>query len=548
MTEKQFSMTSTQIAKVVGTVASPLIVVSELIKNAVDASAKNIDISYDREHNTIAVENDHKGFSIEEIEELYKPGESSKKVGSNLKNEDGMFLTGSKGQGLLSVFSLCEEAEITTAPSDQKVHKVGLNRTRGTVEDSVTDQPFEKYFTRVVLKNVNPETIDYLSSEREVRKLRHICSYLYKSQEVPFPKIQLHISGQEIEKINFSCDFPPMLYDVHFSFQKNSGILSFQCDSSNKSINGNRIVLKKFDIKSLQEKMLNYYGIKETILTSANDFVPVNFDSVPSFEGRVLVYEKKSAGTQLKTYGAGVNVYVNDFALYYYLAEENDWLGLADFSQRKKSTRLKPHNVFGYVNFPSFDENIESLKISNERADFIQDLIYSKLMYLLKGVVMFTILNIDVADKNPEYKQTPKTDPSQLGENNTPTSGNSNSTADNAKEGNACSTNETQKNQVVSDTDLGKNTEEDANAYSPEIAYRPKRNIRKHLEFTKDEGEIINSLRDTNDLGNKIYNVVFELSKLDLQVHRYSIAYLYRTLIERLNNIPFSTPTKSCHG
>ena len=32
MTEKQFSMTSTQIAKVVGTVASPLIVVSELIK------------------------------------------------------------------------------------------------------------------------------------------------------------------------------------------------------------------------------------------------------------------------------------------------------------------------------------------------------------------------------------------------------------------------------------------------------------------------------------------------------------------------------------
>ena len=140
---------------------------SELIKNAVDASAKNIDISYDREHNTIAV-SDHKGFSIEEIEELYKPGESSKKVGSNLKNEDGMFLTGSKGQGLLSVFSLCEEAEITTAPSDQKVHKVGLNRTRGTVEDSVTEnQPFEKYFFRVVLKNVNPETIDYLSSERE---------------------------------------------------------------------------------------------------------------------------------------------------------------------------------------------------------------------------------------------------------------------------------------------------------------------------------------------------------------------------------------------
>lgn len=533
MTKKQFSMTPTQIANVVGTVASPLIVVSELIKNAVDASAENIDIFYDREQKIIAVENDHKGFSIEEIEELSTPGVSSKKVRNNLTNEYGMFLTGSKGLGLLSVFLLCEEAEILTAPPDQKIHKVILNKNRGTVEDTVTDQQFEKYFTKVVLKNVNPETIDLLSSVGEVKKLRHICSYLYKRQDVHFPQMHLHISGQETREINFSCDFPPMLYDVHFSFQKNSGKLSFQCDSSNNAINPNRIVLKNFDLESLQETMLNYYGIKDTILTSANEFVPVNFDGVPSFEGRVLIYEKKSAGSQLKTYGAGVNVYVNGFALYYYLAEENDWLGLADFSQRKKSTRLKPHNVFGYVNFPSFDENIESLKISNERADFIQDTTYSKLMYLLKGVVMFTILNIDVADKNPEYKQTPNTDPSQVGENNTShNSGNCNSTADNAKDGNACSTTEAKINQMASDADLGKNTEEDANAYSPENAYKPKRTIRKHLEFTKDEGAIINSLRDTNDLGNKIYNVVFELSKLDLQVHRYSISYLYRTLIE----------------
>ena len=94
----------------------------------------------------------------------------------------------------------------------------------------------------------------------------------------------------------------------------------------------------------------------------------------------------------MKTYGAGVNVYVNEFALYNYLAEENDWLGLADYSQRKKVTRLKPHNVFGYVNFPEFDENEETLRISNERADFIQDLTFSKVMYLLKGVIMFMIL------------------------------------------------------------------------------------------------------------------------------------------------------------
>ncbi len=528
-------MTSAQIAKVVGTVASPLIVVSELLKNAVDASAKNIDIFYDREHNTIAVENDHKGFSIEEIEALYTPGESSKKVGSNLKNEYGLFLTGSKGLGLLSVFSLCGEAEIITAPSDRKVHKVVLNRTSGTVEDYVTDQPFEKHFTQVVLKNVNPETIDFLSSEKEIRKLRHICSYLYKSQEVPFPKMQLHISGEKAQEINFSCDFPPMLYDVRFYFQKKSKKLSFSCNSPGKSINSKSIVLKNFDMKSLREIMLTHYGIKETISTRTNDpdsSAPANFNEVPSFEGRVLVYENKSAGTKLKTYGAGVNVYVNDFALYNYLAEENDWLGLADFSQRKKSTRLKPHNVFGYVNFQSFDENVESLNISNERADFIQDLTYSKLMYLLKGVVMFIAFNIDVANKKPKRKDTSNADPSKSGENNTHNLGDSNSTADDgtAKEGNACSGSETE--QENSGTGFGKNTENGTDVYSPENAYKPKQNVRKHLEFTDTEGGIINNLQGTNDLGNKIYHVVFELSRLDLQVHRYSIAYLYRALIE----------------
>jgi len=534
-------MTAKQIANVVGTVASPLIVVSELLKNAVDASAKNIDIFYDREHNIIAVENDHNGFSIEEIKALSTPGVSSKKVGNNLTNEYGMFLTGSKGLGLLSVFSLCDEAEIITAPSDQKIYKIILKKLKGTVEDNEIDQQFEKHFTRVVLKNVNSEIIDFLSSEREVRKLRHICTTLYKSQSVPFPKMLLHISGQETRKINLSCTFPPMLYDVRFYFQKDSGELCFQCDSPSKPVNSDSIVLKNFDINSLKETMLNYYGIKDTRLTSANDpdsSVPTNFDEVPSFEGRVLVYANKSAGV-LRTYGAGVNVYVNDFALYNYLAEENDWLGLADFSQRRKATRLKPHNVFGYVNFPCFDENVESLKISNERADFIQDLTYSKLMYLLKGVVMFTILNIDVADKNPKYKQIPNGDPSKSGENNTHNSnahdsGDSNSTADNgtAKEGNACSDSEAKIEQESSDTVFGKNAEIDADVYSPEIAYKPKQTVRKHLAFTRDEGLIINNLKETNDLCNKIYNVVFEMSKLDLQVHRYSIAYLYRTLIE----------------
>lgn len=538
MTREQFNMSPTQIAEFVGTVGSPLIVVSELLKNAVDASATNIDIYYNREERFIAVENDYKGFTIEEIKKLAFPGTSSKKRESYLTNERGMFLTGSKGLGLLSVFLLCEYAEIYTSPADHKVYKIILDKNTGSVEQSETEEVAESNFTKVILKKVEPEIIDFLSSESEVRKLRHICTNLYKSEEVPFPKMRLHISGQDAQEINFWCKFPQALYDVRFRYHKESQELYYCCLSPDKPICEDEVVFAGFDLESMQKIMLEQYGIKETIATRTNETVFSDFSGVPTFEGRILVYERNLAGAQLKTYGAGVNIYVNEFALYNYLAEENDWLGLADYSQRKKATRLKPHNVFGYVNFPTFDENRESLRISNERADFIQNLTFSKLMYLLKGVVMFATFNIDVADKNPKYKDEQHQEQGDSGDG---TSDTAHSSEDKGKDkpGNDAdqdsdydSDSESEKDGSGTGDDSDDKDYDTSGPYSPDNLYKPKRVVQKCLVFTAKDGKIIDALRDTDDLSNKIYNLVFELSKLDLQVHRHSIAYLYRALLE----------------
>ncbi|WP_419026750.1 ATP-binding protein [Intestinimonas butyriciproducens] len=537
MAEQQFVMSSSQIAEIMGTVGSPLIVVSELLKNAVDASAENIDIYYNREEQTIAVENDHKGFTFEEIEKLSHPGTSAKKQATNLTNENGMFLTGSKGLGLLSVFLLCECAEIITAPKDKKIYRIILEKSNGTVEQFVTDQTSDKEFTKVLLKNVDKEIIDFLSSESEVRKLRHICTYLYKKDLVPFPTIMLHIFGQSAQKINFSCDFPSMLYDVHFNYRKETQTVHFNCVSPGKNICQDEVVFDDFQLQKLQEVMLTKYGIKDTIPTRSNELAFSDYTAVPDFEGRILVYEKSLAGAQLKAYGAGVNIYVNDFALYNYLAEENDWLGLADYSQRKKVTRLKPHNVFGYVNFPCFNENEEKLKISNERADFIQDFTFSKLMYLLKGVVMFAIFNIDVADKNPKYKEDPRQENPEPQESDpqrktTPcdgdTEGHAGHDGDDKEAEGAEATYSGSNENGSEDSSRG----DDGTPYSPDNVYKPQRLEQKSLSFTKSESAVIKALINHDDLSNKIYNVTFELSKLDLQVHRHSNAYLYRALLE----------------
>lgn len=532
MAKEQFSMTATQIAEIVGTVGSPLIVISELLKNAVDASAENINIYYNHDDHTICIENDHSGITLDEIEKLSHPGISHKKQDGLLTNERGMFLTGSKGLGLLSVFSLCTHAEIYTAlEKNGIIYKVTLERANGLVERIETSQTAKEAFTKVIMQEVDKEIIDFLSSEREVRKLRHICTYLYKEHDVPFPKIVLHISGQEPNPINFSCSIPPMLFDVHFTYQKENQTLKFYCLSPGKSVCEDEVVFDKFDLESLQKVMLEKYGIKDTIATRTNEITFKEFEKVPTFEGRILVYEKNLAGAQLKTYGPGVNIYVNEFALYNYLSEENDWLGLADFSQRKKVTRLKPHNVFGYVNFPAFNENEESLKISNERADFIQDLTFSKLMYLLKGVALFAIFNIDVADKNPKYKDTLPQEPlSRQDENHeqtpdedtTPQSKGDYDSSDGGEDSTSPS----------SSTSDDETSPSGSGPYSPNSTYRPKKITQKSLLFTEKEGSVFEGLKGTDDLCNKIYNMVYELSKLDLQVHRYSIAYLFRALLE----------------
>lgn len=532
MAKEQLSMTATQIAEIVGTVGSPLVVISELLKNAVDASARNINIYYNRDEHTICIENDSSGIALDEIEKLSRPGISHKKRDGVLTNEQGMFLTGSKGLGLLSVFSLCVHAEIYTAlEKNGKIHKVTLERAAGFVERVETPQTSEEAFTKVIMQDVDEEIIDFLSSESEVRKLRHICTNLYKENDVPFPKMILHISGQEPNPINFSCSIPPMLFDVRFTYQKENQTLKFRCLSPEKPVCGDEVVFDRFDLESLQKIMLEKYGIKDTIATRTNEISFDGFEKVPTFEGRILVYEKSLAGAQLKTYGSGVNVYVNEFALYNYLSEDNDWLGLADFSQRKKVTRLKPHNVFGYVNFPCFNENEETLKISNERADFIQDLTFSKLMYLLKGVVLFAIFNIDVADKNPKYKAASSQEQSQSEQDEGQEHATGGDATPQPKGGyDNPDSDEDSTNPPSSGPDNG--APDSSGPYSPCGTYRPKKITQKSLFFTEKEGLVIEGLKRTDDLCNKMYNMVYELSKLDLQVHRYSIAYLFRALLE----------------
>jgi len=534
--EEHLHIDSASIASLLGTVGSPLIVISELIKNAIDAAADNIKICYNRKSETISVVDDGHGFSLDEIWHLSTPGFSNKKNNGNLTNAKGTFYTGSKGLGILSVFSLCDHLTIQTKSSADGEYIINWSKDTGSYSyEHVLDSQMH-IGTKITLKNIYPQVITLLTSESEIKKLRHISTYLYKHNSLPFPNITLSIDDGIPNSLLFTTELKDMLYDVTFRYDSNTEKLSFQCSAESARINTEEIIIDSFETSKIEELLDHFYNIKETIKTRTND--NVNFrdlegvEGIPSFEGRLLVYEKKTAGGMLKDHGAGVNIYINDFALYNYLSEELDWLGLADFSQRKKATRLKPHNVFGFVNMPNFDETKEQLKISNERADFIQDSIFVKFMYIIKGVIMFMILNIDVAEKNPKYKRQENNKNDDDYDNSQQEEKNSNNTSseDNKNENENSDQNDSEES---NENDYEKDeASEQEESYEPENNFKPQLKKKTSLVFTVSEGKHIDMLKNTDNLGNKIYQTIYELGKLNILYYPYATVCLYRTLIE----------------
>ncbi len=511
MDTTKLSINSEDIPRILGTVGSPLIVITELIKNAYDAAASNILVRYDLDNQRITIKDDGEGFSAEDLEDLSRPGHSRKKTGGFVENARGLFFTGSKGLGILSVFSLCDELIIESHTAESTIF-VKIHKEKGEIESDIHESKNDKKRTLITLVGVAKEYLDLLCSPSEINKLKHISTYLYKKELVYFPTIRLQIQNQVPKDILTSIEFSKMSYDTRFWYESKAQELRFQCLA--EGVPDKVVSITNFEMDSLEKVAFEEYGIENIIKTQMNSTASAlhtsDLGKVPSFEGRILVFEKQFAGAVLKEYGAGVNVYVNEFALYNYLSEENDWLGLADFSQRRKSTKAKPHNTYGFVNFPQFDESVIELEISNERADFIQGVVFHKLMYLLKGVVMFFLFNIDIAKKNPKRKEKPQSD------------------------------------EDTSFSDEGKNRDgdgkragprafgdyEEGGEYTPEPDYKPKYKSEKRLRFTQAEGDYIEEIKDLNNNSRKIYQIISELSALDVQRYRYSVVHLYRTLLE----------------
>lgn len=488
MNSVEIKIEEANIVEVIGNVTSPFVVISELIKNGVDANAKSVTVHIDTLNKQIRVIDNGDGFTIEDILSIGIVAMSSKKRDNFIYNNDGEMLLGSKGLAFYSMFSLGNKIEVKSLNS--KGHKYYFEWEKGKKEfyyDVIDDEDYS-IGTEILIKGIDDDNILLLSSEKELNKFKHIS--LYNFQKKPsIPKVIVVKDDirfdLDVENINrFADEFNSV---VTFNYDNAANTLNYSYEVADKRIKNKIFSINLDDNININDFLMNNYSIKPISLSFddflTNGLVERKEISIPSFEGKWFM-KRDRRNEKFHKFEPGIRLYVNKFALYNYLNKNNDWLQLTNVSQVKKNNNFRQHNVYGYVNFDLFNEMEEGLQISNERGGFIENIHYHKFLDILYKYILYITINIDFAIKNDNFHNV---NVHQGQENNSTATGNKGSA--NQAKANQGYTNQGNTDQVGADqgtTNQGSAEPESAGQIREEIE---KKKILKnsHITITKDE-------------------------------------------------------------
>lgn len=146
---------------ILAAVQSPVIALTELIKNAADSCLNKEDpitVKIDSANKIIEIIDTGEGISEYELQNLGRAGYSSKMVGNKTTSPINNPLTGSKGLGLLTAFFISDSLEIRTFSTvDQKTYYVKWAKG----EQKYTYEEIEEKIvgTTILLKNIDDEKL-----------------------------------------------------------------------------------------------------------------------------------------------------------------------------------------------------------------------------------------------------------------------------------------------------------------------------------------------------------------------------------------------------
>lgn len=401
---------------IMAAVQSPVIALTELIKNASDScqnTREPIVLNIDTFQRIITITDHGRGFSKEDIEHLGEAGFSSKMIGMNTHSPINNPLAGSKGLGLLTAFFIADVLEIETySEIDKKSYS--LKWEKGNQKYSYNEIANKSLCTVVTLKKVASEKLQMILLPEEKVKL-FMASLRFFTKNKNLPQIKLIIDGIE------ECYYPQKTLDdfyscnkgktnafiakANFRYENNIITLSYEDNISdfytfsNQGIDLNDLSSVDNFIKAIRAPERGVAPIKAICESDVfkEPFLPIK---LPAFSGVLYTWRNRKSD-DLEQWPAGVRIYINNYSLYRYLDKENDWLNLSEVSQNVKATNYKLKNTYGYLDLTDYNENNEDLKISKERNDFVDSMAQRKFIHIMRDVIIGIFSRIDMAVKNP---------------------------------------------------------------------------------------------------------------------------------------------------
>jgi len=416
MSEIQANIQNGKYEDVLAAVQSPVIALTELVKNASDSCINKdepIIVNINTKCRMITITDSGEGLSKNELEHLGEAGYSSKMVGDKTRSPIDNPLSGSKGLGLLTAFFIADTLEIETySILDKKSYY--LVWKKGEQKYTYVEANSEFKGTTITLKNIEPAKLQMILLPEEKVKL-FMASIKFFTNSEDLPRIKLVIDGMEeshypVETLESyysrnKRDNNGFIAKASFSYTNNVITLSYE-DNISGFYTFNEKIIDLRDKKTVNRFISDIHApesgvapIKSICESEAfsEQYLPIE---LPAFSG-VLYTWRNRKNDDLEQWPVGVRIYINNYSLYRYLDKENDLLTLSEISQNLKATNYKLKNTYGYLDITNYNEHDEELKISKERNDFVDSMSQRKFIHIMRDVVVGIFARIDIAVKNP---------------------------------------------------------------------------------------------------------------------------------------------------
>jgi ATP-binding region ATPase domain protein len=401
--------------EILAAVQSPVIALTELIKNASDSCQNNRDpiiVEIDTNKKTITITDSGKGFSKNDLENLGEAGHSLKMTGNNTRSPINNPLAGNKGLGILTAFFIANILEVETYSVDDR-KSYALQWEKGTQEYEYKEIQSDITGTVVTLKNVAPEKLQLILLEEEKVKL-FMASLRFFTGDMNLPRIRLIID--KVEEFHYPRETLESFYSQNkrtssgfvakatFRYSSNKIILSYEDNISGVyTFSDEEIDLSNPCSVDDFASRIGISGKSVAPIRSIcesdafkSEYWPIR---LPEFFGVFYTWRNRK-NEDIGQWPVGVRIYINNYSLYRYLDKENDWLNLSEISQNVKATNYKLKNTYGFLALTDYNENEEELKISKERNDFVDSMAQRKFIHIMRDVIIGVFTRIDMAVKN----------------------------------------------------------------------------------------------------------------------------------------------------